>query len=362
MAPVVNYFKSKSDKFETIVAITAQHREMLDQVLSLFKINPDYDLDLMSTNQSLETLTSKILLSVSELIKAIEPNILFVQGDTATAMVSSLAAFYQKIPVAHIEAGLRTNNKYSPFPEEINRKIISSIASYHFPPTTKSEQNLLNEGISSEEMKVTGNTVIDALLSVNSKLDSNMAKYEEYFINKYALDLNIKKNILVTGHRRESFGKGFESICKAIEFIAKDKSIQIIYPVHLNPNVQEPVNRILADSSNIYLIDPQDYVPFIFLMKKSNIILTDSGGVQEEAPSLGKPVLVMRENTERPEGVEEGTTLLVGTDYNKIIKTVNKLLNNQVVYEEIANKVNPYGDGYASKYIYKATLKYLDKK
>ena len=362
LAPVINIFKKDSNNFKTTIAVTAQHREMLDQVLSLFEIKPDYDLDLMSKNQTLERLTSKILIGVSDLIKTIKPNILFVQGDTTTAMVSSLAAFYQKIPVAHIEAGLRTNNKYSPFPEEINRKIISSIASYHFPPTINAEHNLLKEGIDKKNIKVTGNTVIDALLSVSSKIDSKITDYEQYFINEYGIDLNEKKNILVTGHRRESFGKGFENICHSIRLIAKNNNIQIIYPAHLNPNVQEPVKRILGDLSNIYLIKPQDYVPFIFLMKKSHIILTDSGGVQEEAPSLGKPVLIMRENTERPEGIEEGTAFLVGTDSNTIIENVEKLLKNKTEYEKIAKRVNPYGDGSASKYIYNAIEEYLIKK
>ncbi len=351
MAPVVNVFRKDSVNFHTLVAVTAQHREMLDQVLSVFDIIPDYDLDLMSKSQTLESLTGKILNGISRLLIQIQPDLIFVQGDTTTTFSASLAAFYQKIPVGHIEAGLRTNDIYSPFPEEINRRMTSSIASYHFPPTRQAELCLLDEGVNKEKITVTGNTVIDALLTVSRKVESDSSEYEEYFLNKCGISFNEKKTILVTGHRRESFGDGFENICDAIKNIATNNDVQVIYPVHLNPNVQDPVNRILCNIKNIYLIPPQDYVPFVFLMKNADIILTDSGGVQEEAPSLGKPVLVMRNTTERPEGIEAGTAKLVGTDSEKIISEVQLLLNNRKKYEEIAKAVNPYGDGKASNCI-----------
>ncbi len=350
MAPVINVFKNDVDNFKTIVAVTAQHREMLDQVLSFFGILPDYDLDLMSPNQTLDSLTSKILIGISGILNKVKPDLVFVQGDTTTTFASSLAAFYKMIPVAHIEAGLRTNNIQSPFPEEMNRKITTSISSYHFPPTKQSQQNLLDEGISNSNIKVVGNTVIDAILTVSSKIDSNLNKHEKIFEN-FQIQFN-KKTILVTGHRRESFGGGFENICKAIEQIAKNQKIQIIYPVHLNPNVQEPVSRILGNIKNVYLIPPQDYVPFIYLMKKAYLILTDSGGVQEEAPSLGKPVLVMRNTTERQEGVEAGTARLVGTNISKIVNSVDLLLGNKKEYDKMAKAVNPYGDGNTSKMIH----------
>jgi UDP-N-acetylglucosamine 2-epimerase (non-hydrolysing) len=357
MAPVVNIFKKDALNFETIVAVTAQHREMLDQVLSLFDIKPDYDLDLMSKNQTLESITSKILLGITEMLIKIKPDIVFVQGDTTTTFTSALASFYQKIPVAHIEAGLRTNNIYSPFPEEINRRMTSSISGFHFPPTKESAQNLLNEGINKENIEITGNTVIDSLLEVSNKLDLNSQNYLDYFYNNYNLKFDDAKLILVTGHRRESFGKGFNEICNAIKQIAINNDVKIVYPVHLNPNVQEPVNNILEGIKNIYLIEPQDYVPFIFLMKKSHIILTDSGGVQEEAPSLGKPVLVMRDNTERPEGITAGTARLVGTNTENIISSVESLLNSQSEYTKMAQAINPYGAGKASLNI----LNYIKK-
>jgi UDP-N-acetylglucosamine 2-epimerase (non-hydrolysing) len=353
MALVINIFKKDVSNFDTIVAVTGQHREMLDQVLSLFEVVPDYDLDLMAQNQTLESLTSKILTDISGLLIDIKPDVVFVQGDTTTTYATALASFYKKIPIAHIEAGLRTNEIYSPFPEEINRRMTTVMASYHFPPTNISRQNLLREGINDETIKVTGNTVIDALLSVSSKLDSESLKYENYFSDNFNIQFNKQKTILVTGHRRESFGDGFEHICNALKYIALNNNVQVIYPVHLNPNVQEPVMRILNSLENVYLIPPQDYVPFIFLMKKSHIILTDSGGVQEEAPSLGKPVLVMRNTTERSEGIEAGTAKLVGTDTAKIISSVEILLkSDNTEYEIMASAVSPYGDGLASKKIY----------
>ena len=359
MASVVNIFKNDSSNFDTIVAVTAQHREMLDQVLSLFEIVPDYDFDLMAPNQTLESLTSKILISISDLLLKIKPDVVFVQGDTTTTFATALAAFYKKIPVAHIEAGLRTNNIYSPFPEEINRRMTTSMASYHFPPTEQSRQNLLNEGINDGLIEVAGNTVIDALLSVSSKIELDSIKYADNFSEKYNIYFNNQKTILVTGHRRESFGSGFENICKALKHIARNNNVQVIYPVHLNPNVQEPVSRILNGLENIFLIPPQDYVPFIYLMKKAYIILTDSGGVQEEAPSLGKPVLVMRDTTERQEGVDAGTARLVGTNIVKITSLVELLLKNQVEYDKMAKANNPYGSGHASEKIHSTISNYL---
>ena len=361
MAPVINVFKNDRTTFQTLVAVTAQHREMLDQVLSLFEIIPDYDLNIMSPDQSLERLTSKILTGIADLLVKTKPDVVFVQGDTTTTFAASLASFYQKIPVAHIEAGLRTRNIYSPFPEEINRRMTSFIASFHFPPTQLAQQNLLNEGVEKEKIKVTGNTVIDSLLTVSSKVETDSSECEDFFSDKYSINFNTQKTILVTGHRRESFGKGFENICNAIKHIAANNSVQVIYPVHLNPNVQEPVKRILNDLPNVHLIPPQDYVPFIFLMKKAHIILTDSGGVQEEAPSLGKPVLVMRDTTERPEGVEAGTARLVGTITKTIISQVELLLVDSTEYNKMAKAVNPYGDGSASEKIYNFILSKYQK-
>lgn len=359
MASVVNVFKNDSSNFDTIVAVTAQHREMLDQVLSLFEIVPDYDFNLMAPNQTLESLTSKILIGISDLLLRIKPDIVFVQGDTTTTFATALAAFYKKIPVAHIEAGLRTNNIYSPFPEEINRRMTTSMTSYHFPPTEQSRQNLLNEGVNDGLIEVAGNTVIDALLTVSSKIELDSIKFADNFSEKYNIHFNNQKTILVTGHRRESFGSGFENICKAIKHIAQNNNVQVIYPVHLNPNVQEPVSRILNGVENIFLIPPQDYMPFIYLMKKAYIILTDSGGVQEEAPSLGKPLLVMRDTTERQEGVDAGTARLVGTNIVKITSSVELLLKNQVEYDKMAKANNPYGCGLASEKIYSTILNYL---
>ncbi len=350
MAPVINTF-NLSRKFKTTVAVTAQHREMLDQVLEVFGIIPDYDLDLMSNNQTLNDLTSKILNGISKLLDKMKPDLIFVQGDTTTTFSAALAGFYKQIPVAHIEAGLRTHSLYSPFPEEINRKMTSSIATFHFPPTEKSAKNLKAEGVEAKKILITGNTVIDALLSISSRIDSNPNKYKEYYKSNFGIDFERNKTVLVTGHRRESFGLGFENICNAIREISQDRNTQIIYPVHLNPNVQEPVNRLLGNENNIYLIPPQDYIPFIFLMKNAYVILTDSGGVQEEAPSLGKPVLVMRETTERMEGVASGTARLIGTDCQKIIENTQILLNDQDKYHEMACAINPYGDGKSSEKI-----------
>jgi UDP-N-acetylglucosamine 2-epimerase (non-hydrolysing) len=359
MATVVEAFKNDPENFETMVTVTAQHRQMLDQVLELFNLVPDYDLNIMKPNQTLEELTSKLLIKITEVLKTVQPDLIFVQGDTTTTFVAALAAFYQKIPVAHIEAGLRTSNKYSPFPEEINRRMTSSITSFHFPPTIQSRDNLLGEGVEEESVLVCGNTVIDALKAVASEFETNSQAQEKYFIENFSLRFDQKRTLLVTGHRRESFGRGFENVCNAIRSIAHSSDIQIVYPVHLNPNVQEPVNRILGGIDNVHLIPPQDYVPFVFLMKHSYLILSDSGGVQEEAPSLGKPVLVMRDTTERQEGVEAGTARLVGTDTQTIIENVEILLNEPVEYEKMARANNPYGDGKSSLYIHDFILENL---
>ncbi|HIQ16259.1 MAG TPA: UDP-N-acetylglucosamine 2-epimerase (non-hydrolyzing), partial [Leucothrix sp.] len=318
MCPLVHALESEP-QIESKVCVTAQHREMLDQVLELFEIKPDYDLDIMKQRQGLTEITTNILLGMKKVLEDYKPDVVLVHGDTATTFSASLAAFYQQIPVGHVEAGLRTGDIYSPWPEEANRKLTSAITQYHFPPTAGSEQNLLDENIPKSKISVTGNTVIDALLWVKEKIDNNPT-LESTLSKTYDFLDESKKLILVTGHRRESFGDGFERICEALRKIALgNANVQIVYPVHLNPNVQEPVNRLLADVNNIFLIEPQDYLPFIYLMTKSTIILTDSGGIQEEAPSLGKPVLVMRDTTERPEAVEAGTVKLVGTDTQKMV-------------------------------------------
>lgn len=351
MAPVVEALKN-DDSFTVKVCVTAQHREMLDQVLQLFNIRPDFDLDLMQQGQDLTDITSRVLIGMRDVFAKWKPDLVLVHGDTTTTLATSLASYYQKIRVAHIEAGLRTGDIYSPWPEEVNRKVASAICDLHFAPTHLSKQNLINEGISSEKIFITGNTVIDALLSVANKIHENMNLKAELAALFPFLD-DERRVILVTGHRRENFGAGFERICTALAQIAKRKDIQIIYPIHLNPNVQEPVRRNLSNYSNIHLIEPQDYLPFVYLMTKSNIILTDSGGVQEEAPSLGKPVLVMRDTTERPEAVSAGTVKLVGTDSDLIVKEVNYLLDVPNLYNSMAQAHNPYGDGNAASAVIK---------
>jgi len=353
MAPLIKIFQNDRINFKTYVTVTGQHRQMLDQVLELFELDPDFDLNIMKENQSLEELTSRLLLKITDVLTETKPELIFIQGDTTTTFAASLAAFYQRISVAHIEAGLRTNNIYSPFPEEINRRMTSSIAAFHFPPTEQSRNNLLQEGVKDKDILVCGNTVIDALETVSHKLDVDSSGQARYLSDKYNIDFEKDRTVLVTGHRRESFGQGFEDLCCAIRKIALNNDIQIIYPVHLNPNVQEPVKRILGDLINVKLIPPQDYVPFVYLMKNSYLILSDSGGVQEEAPTLGKPVLVMRDTTERHEGIEAGTAKLVGTDTKTIIENVEFLLNDNIGYEKMAKAVNPYGDGKTSKYIHR---------
>jgi UDP-N-acetylglucosamine 2-epimerase (non-hydrolysing) len=347
LAPLIKEFQ-KSGEFNTRICVTAQHREMLDQVLSFFNIKPDYDLNIMKPNQSLFDITANILKLLEPILKKEKPDMIFVQGDTTTAFAGALAGFYQKIKVAHIEAGLRSHNKYSPFPEEINRVLAGHIADYHFAPTEKAKKNLYNEGIK-ENVWVVGNTVIDALFL---GLDIIKKEGEEKYYKHFSFIDFSKKIILLTGHRRESFGEPFENICYALREIAnKYKDVEIVYPVHLNPNVREPVNRILKGIKNIHLIEPLEYPYLIWLMNKSYLILTDSGGIQEEAPSLGKPVLVMREVTERIEGVEAGTAKLVGTDKNKIIKEVQTLLEDDKEYNRMAKATNPYGDGKSSERI-----------
>ncbi|NRP35699.1 UDP-N-acetylglucosamine 2-epimerase [Marinobacterium sp. xm-d-579] len=352
MAPLIHAL-SEDNRFESRVCVTAQHREMLDQVLGLFEIAPEYDLNLMKPGQTLSDVTSAILKGMESVLDDFKPDVVLVHGDTATTFATALAAYYKQIPVGHVEAGLRTGNIYSPWPEEGNRKLTGALARYHFSPTDTSRQNLLNENVDPSTIAVTGNTVIDALLWVKEKLDADSAMQAELAALFPMLDAE-KKLILVTGHRRESFGGGFERICEALRQIAsKHPEAQIIYPVHLNPNVQEPVNRLLSDGDNVHLIPPQDYLPFVYLMTKSHLILTDSGGIQEEAPSLGKPVLVMRDTTERPEAVQAGTVKLVGTNVSLIVNEVERLLNDVSEYSVMSRAHNPYGDGSACKSIIK---------
>jgi UDP-N-acetylglucosamine 2-epimerase (non-hydrolysing) len=349
MAPVVRAL-SEAKQWEVKVCVTAQHRQMLDQVLDLFNIKPDFDLNLMKPGQDLTDITCNVLIGMRDVFNQWKPDLVLVHGDTATAMASSLASYYAKIPVGHVEAGLRTNDIYSPWPEEMNRRIVGRIAAYHFAPTETARNNLLSEGCAVESIFVTGNTVIDALLRVVERIKTDKQLNHELSEKFSFIDMN-KRMILVTGHRRENFGQGFENICIALREIADRDDVQIVYPVHLNPNVQEPVNRILAGCKNIYLIEPQDYLPFVYLMDRAYLILTDSGGIQEEAPSLGKPVLVMRDTTERPEAVEAGTVELVGIDEKRIVDKATKLLDDQHEYLRMSRAHNPYGDGLASKRI-----------
>ncbi len=349
MAPVVTQMKANFGG-EVRVCVTAQHRQMLDQVLNLFGIVPEYDLNLMKPGQDLTDITANVLTALRSVLDDYSPDVVLVHGDTTTTFAASLAAYYKKIPVAHVEAGLRTGNIYSPWPEEMNRKLTGSIAAFHFAPTETSRDNLLRESVAAASIHVTGNTVIDALLDVVKKIDSDQTlksglEQQFSFLNPQ------KRTILITGHRRENFGKGFEEICHALAKLAERDDVELVYPVHLNPNVQEPVRRLLAGLPNVHLIDPLDYLPFVYLMNRSYLIITDSGGIQEEAPSLGKPVLVIRDTTERPEAVEAGTVKLVGTDAGKICKETNALLHDAAAYERMAFAHNPYGDGHAAKRI-----------
>ncbi|MFY9597270.1 MAG: UDP-N-acetylglucosamine 2-epimerase (non-hydrolyzing) [Dysgonamonadaceae bacterium] len=373
VAPLVNAFQQQADAFETVVCVTGQHREMLDQVLRLFEIVPDYDLNIMKDGQDLYDITARVLVGMRDVIKAVQPDVVFVHGDTTTSMASALAAFYQQIPVAHIEAGLRTHDIYSPWPEEMNRQITGRIATYNFAPTPLSKQNLVDEGVDESSITVTGNTVIDALNMVVNKIKSDrdlqndirdtllQSGLPERMVHAFFQPPTPNRRlVLITGHRRENFGDGFLHICQAIKTLAeKYPDVDFVYPMHLNPNVRKPIKEIFGDwvsnrqssNSNLYFIEPLEYLPFVFLMEQSTLVLTDSGGIQEEAPGLGKPVLVMRNTTERPEAVEAGTVKLVGTNYDLIVSEVSKLLDDPAYYNAMAQATNPYGDGLASKRI-----------
>ena len=358
MAPLVKEFQKYPRSFRTVVCVTGQHREMLDQVLRLFEITPDYDLNIMKQGQDLYDITSRVLLGMRDVLKEVCPDVVFVHGDTTTSAAAALAAFYQQIPVAHIEAGLRTHNIYSPWPEEMNRQITGRIATYHFSPTPLSRDNLLKENVAEDNITITGNTVIDALYQVVDKIkrEVDLSKELEVVLVKSGYDVNRLKNgrklILITGHRRENFGDGFIQMCTAIKTLTqKYPDVDFVYPMHLNPNVRKPIHEVfgekLSDLKNMFFIEPLEYLSFVYLMEKSAIVLTDSGGIQEEAPGLGKPVLVMRDTTERPEALLAGTVKLVGTDYGKIVNEVSMLLDNPAFYEKMSKAINPYGDGTA---------------
>lgn len=362
MAPLVKKLQAMSEYFETIVCVTGQHREMLDQVLHIFDITPDYDLNIMKQGQDLYDVTSRVLLGMREVLKEVQPDIVLVHGDTTTSTAAALAAFYQQIPVGHVEAGLRTGNIYSPWPEEMNRLMTSRIATYHFSPTPLSRQNLLCENVNENQILVTGNTVIDALHIVVERLqnDEDLCAEQDRVLAAAGYDVRRlvdgKKLVLITGHRRENFGDGFIHICTAIRDLKnKYKEVDFVYPMHLNPNVRKPIHEVfgedLSDLGNLFFIEPLQYLEFVHLMAKSTIVLTDSGGIQEEAPGLGKPVLVMRDTTERPEALVSGTVHLVGTDYDKIVNEVSKLLDDAEAYEKMSKAVNPYGDGHACERI-----------
>lgn len=363
MAPLVKELQKRSKQFTTVVCVTGQHRQMLDQVLDIFEIVPDYDLNIMMQNQDLYDVTSKILIGMREVLREVKPDIVLVHGDTTTSTAAALSAFYQQIPVGHIEAGLRTHNIYSPWPEEMNRQITGRIATYHFTPTALSKENLLRENIDGSKIYLTGNTVIDALYLVIDKIKDNKSlavqlqdalKIAGYNIVDQLSDH--KKLVLITGHRRENFGIGFINICKAIQYLStKYPDVDFVYPMHLNPNVRKPIQEIFGknpnENRNMFFIEPLEYLSFVYMMSKCSIVLTDSGGIQEEAPSLGKPVLVMRDTTERPEALEAGTVKLVGTDYNRIIDEVSALLDNEEYYQSMSGAINPYGDGLSCKRI-----------
>lgn len=360
MAPLVKEFQRYSDDYKTVVCVTGQHREMLDQVLQIFEIKPDYDLNIMKQGQDLYDVTARVLVGLRDVLKAVSPDVVLVHGDTTTSMAAALAAFYQQIPVGHVEAGLRTHNIYSPWPEEINRQLTGRIATYHFAPTPLSRQNLLNEGVEPAHIHVTGNTVIDALYWVVDRIKSDGALsqtlseellHSGYDVNRLSQG---KKLVLITGHRRENFGDGFIRICKAIKTLVEQyPEVDFVYPMHLNPNVRKPIHEAFDGRSydNMYFIEPLEYLSFVYLMEKSTIVLTDSGGIQEEAPGLGKPVLVMRDTTERPEALEAGTVKLVGTDYDKIVGEVSRLIDDPLYYKTMSEAVNPYGDGKACERI-----------
>ena len=362
MCPLVKELKKQPDNFETVVCVTGQHREMLDQVLHIFDITPDFDLNIMTQGQDLYDITSKVILGMRDVLNKTQPDVVLVHGDTTTSTSAALAAFYKQIPVGHVEAGLRTGNIYSPWPEEMNRLITGRIATYHFSPTPLSKQNLLKENVDENRIVVTGNTVIDALHIVVDRLKKDKAlQYEQeqillqagYDISRLA---NGKKLVLITGHRRENFGDGFIRMCTAMKDLSeKYKDVDFVYPMHLNPNVRKPIHEVFGDDltklTNFFFIEPLQYLEFVYLMEKSTIVLTDSGGIQEEAPGLGKPVLVMRDTTERPEALDAGTVKLVGTDYDKIVNEVSSLLDNPTAYDKMSKAINPYGDGHACERI-----------
>lgn len=369
MAPLVKEFQKYPDKFETTVAVTGQHRQMLDQVLDLFEIKPDYDLNIMKQGQDLYDVTARVLTGMRDVLKESNPDVVLVHGDTTTSMATALAAFYQQIPVGHVEAGLRTHNIYSPWPEEMNRQITGRIAKYDFAPTPLSRANLIAEGISDDKITVTGNTVIDALYWVVDKIKNTSALNDELKLElvKAGYDTSRlddgKKLVLITGHRRENFGEGFISMCKAIKTLTeKYPEVDFVYPMHLNPNVRKPIHEVFGENldglGNMFFIEPLEYLSFVYLMEKSNIVLTDSGGIQEEAPGLGKPVLVMRDTTERPEALEAGTVKLVGTDYDMIVNEVSSLLEDTAHYDKMSKAVNPYGDGKACERIVNRLITY----
>lgn len=362
MAPLVKALEKRPSEFQVLVCVTGQHREMLDQVLDIFDIQPDYDLNIMKQGQDLYDVTSRVLLGMREVLADVKPDVVLVHGDTTTSMAAALAAYYQQVPVGHIEAGLRTYKKYSPWPEEINRQITGRIAEYHFAPTELSRENLLNEHIKDSSIYITGNTVIDALYSVVSKIDSDCVLddnlNDEIRQKGFDVQASISRGrniVLITGHRRENFGEGFQSMCKAIKALAEKYSdVDFVYPMHLNPNVRKPISEIFgadSDLHNMHFIEPLEYLSFVYLMKNSHIVLTDSGGIQEEAPGLGKPVLVMRDTTERPEAVDAGTVKLVGTNYDRIVDEVSLLLDSSTHYDEMSSAANPYGDGDACRRI-----------
>ena len=362
MAPLVKEFQARANEFDTIVCVTGQHREMLKQVLELFDIKPDYDLEIMKEGQDLYDVTTCVLLGMREVLKKTKPDVVLVHGDTTTSTAAALAAFYQQIPVGHVEAGLRTHNIYSPWPEEMNRQLTGRMASYHFAPTELSRKNLLAEGIATDRIFITGNTVIDALQQVVTRVKGNADLRNEVSrkLLQFGYDVNRleagRRLVLITGHRRENFGEGFLNICRAIQTLSKRfPEVDFVYPMHLNPNVRKPIREIFGDNlgglDNLFFIEPLEYLQFVTLMDRSSIVLTDSGGIQEEAPGLGKPVLVMRDTTERPEAVKAGTVKLVGTDYNQIVDNVEKLLTDNAAYAEMSRANNPYGDGKACSYI-----------
>lgn len=367
MAPLVKEFQKYPDTFDTIVCVTGQHRQMLDQVLKIFDITPDFDLNIMKQGQDLYDVTARVLTGMRDVLKEAHPDIVLVHGDTTTSTAAALAAFYQQIPVGHVEAGLRTHNIYSPWPEEMNRQITGRIATYNFAPTPLSKQNLLREAVAEDSIIVTGNTVIDALYWVVEKIKNDTALNTELEITLKAAGYDVsrladgKKLILITGHRRENFGDGFINMCTAIKDLTeKYPDVDFVYPMHLNPNVRKPIREVfgedLSNLGNMFFIEPLEYLSFVYLMEKSSIVLTDSGGIQEEAPSLGKPVLVMRDTTERPEALDAGTVKLVGTDYNMIINEVSMLIDDKEAYEKMSKAVNPYGDGFACGRITKVLI------